>query len=182
MSTTATTPSQRPRGARLGIDVGRARVGVAASDPGGILATPVETLFRDPKKRFDQRIIVKQAVERGATLIYVGHPLNLQGEETASTLDAVQYAEQLRRLLDRNESGIEVRLVDERLSTVSASRDLHEAGRTTREQRSVIDQVAAVHILQHALDMEQSQGENIGRVVVMTETPQPTEGSAQSHE
>lgn len=182
MSTADTTRPHRRRGARLGIDVGRARVGVAASDPGGILATPVETLFRDPKKRFDQRIIVKQAVEREAVLIYVGHPLNLHGQETASTVDAVNYAEQLRRLLDKSGSEIEIRLVDERLSTVSASRDLHDVGRSTRDQRAVIDQVAAVHILQHALDMEQSQGENIGRVVTVSGTPQPTEGPAQPHE
>lgn len=182
MSTADVSRPRPRRGTRLGIDVGRARVGVAASDPGGILATPVETLVRDPKKRFDQRIILKQAVQREAVLIYVGYPLNLHGEETASTLDAVRYAEQLRTLLDKKGSDIEVRLVDERLSTVSATRDLHEAGRGSREHRAVIDQVAAVHILQHALDMEQSLGENIGRVVAVTGALEPTERPAQSHE
>lgn len=182
MNTAPASSPERRRGARLGIDVGRARVGVAASDPGGILATPVETLFRDPKKRFDQRIILKQAAQREVSLIYVGHPLNLQGKETASTRDAVDYAEQLRRLLNKGGSEIEVRLVDERLSTVSAARDLHEAGRSARDHRAVIDQAAAVQILQHALDMEQSQGENIGRVVTVTGAPPSTEGPAQSHE
>lgn len=154
------------RGVRLGVDVGRARVGLAAADPDGILATPVTTLKRDPKKRFDQRIILKEAMARGAVAVYVGHPVNLEGRPTASTEDAVRYAEDLAGLLQREGCPAEVRLIDERLSTVTAHRQLYEAGRSSRRHREVVDQVAAVQILQQALTVQQSQHKDVGRLVV----------------
>ncbi|WP_168199773.1 Holliday junction resolvase RuvX [Citricoccus sp. SGAir0253] len=155
------------RGVRLGVDVGRARVGLAASDPDGILATPVRTLRRDARRGSDRRQVVREALERDAVVVYVGHPVNLQGRPTASTEDAVGYAEDLAAELARAGSRAVVRLVDERLSTVTAHRQLHEAGRAGRSHREVVDQVAAVQILEQALDMQQSLQRDAGRPVVV---------------
>lgn len=155
------------RGARLGVDVGQARVGLAASDPDGILATPVRTLKRDTKKGFDRRLIVREALEREAVVVYVGLPVNLQGRSTASTQDAEQYAADLAVELRAAGSAARVNLVDERLSTVSAHRQLREAGRDTRSHRAVVDQVAAVQILEQALDMQQSLQRDAGRPVAL---------------
>ena len=137
----------------LGVDVGMARVGVAASDPDGMLATPVKTLKRDLKKDSDIAVLVKLAAERDVKQIFVGLPRSLSGGETASTTMARDYADELaNRLLAANLTA-EVRLVDERLTTVSAHRSLHNAGLDGRKHRSVIDQVAAVEILQQVLEM-----------------------------
>lgn len=155
------------RGVRLGVDVGQARVGLAASDPDGILATPVRTLKRDAKKGFDRRMIVREALERDAVVVYVGLPVNLQGRSTASTEDAVQYAQDLAGQLQAAGSSARVHLVDERLSTVSAHRQLREAGRDTRSHRDVVDQVAAVQILEQALNMQQSLQRDAGRPVAV---------------
>lgn len=155
------------RGVRLGVDVGQARVGLAASDPDGILATPVRTLKRDAKKGHDRRLIVREALQRDAVVVYVGLPVNLQGRSTASTEDAEQYAQDLAAALRAAGSGARVHLVDERLSTVSAHRQLREAGRDTRSHRAVVDQVAAVQILEQALDMQQSLQRDAGRPVVV---------------
>lgn len=145
------------RGVRLGIDVGRARVGVARCDPDGLLATPVETVPRD-----DASIarVVALAEEHGATEILVGLPLNLRGEDTASTADARQFAAAVAAASD-----LPVRLVDERLSTVSAHAALRDSGRSQRSSRSIVDQVAAVVLLQQALDVEKSTGRPPGTPV-----------------
>lgn len=136
-------------GVRLGIDVGRARIGVARSDLHGMLATPVATV-----KRGDGDIaeILKLAGEAEAVELVVGLPLSLSGGSTPSTDDAREFAGVLAA------SGIPTRLVDERLSTVSAHQALRANGRTAKNSRSVVDQVAAVIILQHALDSERSSG------------------------
>ncbi|WP_106813910.1 Holliday junction resolvase RuvX [Microbacterium timonense] len=142
--------SQWRRGTRLGIDVGRARIGVAKCDPDGLLATPVETVPRD-----DGSIarIVALADENAAIELLVGLPMNLKGEDTASTRDAREFAEALAAA-----SGLPVRLVDERLSTVSAHAALRSSGRSQRTSRTIVDQVAAVVLLQQALDVEKSTG------------------------
>lgn len=150
-------------GVRLGIDVGKARIGVARSDMHGMLATPVETVKREAAAGADIARIVAIAGELEAREVIVGLPLNLRGERTLSTEDAVGFAEKLATSL----AGIaEVRLVDERLSTVSAQGQLRQAGRKTKESRGVIDQAAAVVILQHALDVERNRHEAPGEVVV----------------
>ncbi|NLP85403.1 Holliday junction resolvase RuvX [Microbacterium sp. CFH 90308] len=138
------------RGVRLGIDVGKARVGVARCDPDGLLATPVETVPRD-----DGSVarIVALADEHAAVEVLVGLPLNMRGEDTASTADARAFASALAAA-----SVVPVRLVDERLSTVSAHAALRSSGRTQRSSRSIVDQVAAVVLLQQALDVEKSTG------------------------
>jgi putative Holliday junction resolvase len=145
------------RGVRLGIDVGKARVGVARCDPDGLLATPVETVTRD-----DAAVarVLTLAEEHSAMEILVGLPLNLLGEETASTTDARDFADALAVASSRP-----VRLVDERLSTVSAHAALRSAGRSQRSSRSIVDQVAAVVLLQQALDVEKSTGRPPGTPV-----------------
>ncbi|MFE5409742.1 Holliday junction resolvase RuvX [Microbacterium sp. NPDC056569] len=145
------------RGTRLGIDVGKARVGVAKCDPDGLLATPVETVPRD-----DGSVarIVALAEEYSAVELYVGLPLNMRGEDTASTQDARDFAAALAAA-----SGLPLRLVDERLSTVSAHAALRSSGRTQRSSRNIVDQVAAVVLLQQALDVEKSTGRPPGTPV-----------------
>ncbi|GAA2221938.1 Holliday junction resolvase RuvX [Herbiconiux moechotypicola] len=156
-------------GVRIGIDVGKARIGVARTDLHGMLATPVETVPRSPEgDRTDLARIVSIAAELDALEFVVGLPLAMSGSETASTQDARGFAERLAA-----ESDIPVRLVDERLTTVSAQSALHRSGRTTKNSRSVIDQVAAVILVQHALDSERSSGRPAGALLI----PNPGEGS-----
>lgn len=134
-------------GVRLGVDVGTVRIGVARSDLHGMLATPVETVTRGDS---DTQRVLTLASELEAIEIVVGLPLALSGRETASTDDARSFAMALAA------TGIPVRLVDERLSTVSANAAIRTSGRSQKQARSVIDQVAAVIILQHALDHERA--------------------------
>jgi putative Holliday junction resolvase len=151
---------------RLGVDVGTARVGVARSDPHGTLATPVETLAR----RDDVIAGIRRLINEHAVIeVVVGLPLALSGSETASTVDARVMAEAIAEALP-----VPVRLVDERLTTVTAARGLREAGRTSKNSRSVVDQAAAVILLQHALDLERASGNPPGALVEPHES-QPAE-------
>jgi len=144
-------------GVRIGVDAGKARVGVSTCDRDGLLATPVVTLSRGDDTIDELRRLVE---EHGAMEVVVGLPLSLRGDDTASTADARLLAADLAKRLD-----VPVRLVDERLSTVSAQRALHQSGRTVKASRPVIDQVAAVIILQNALDFERSAGRPPGTIV-----------------
>lgn len=146
-------------GTRLGIDVGTVRIGVARSDPHAILATPVGTVLRGDDAVANVAKILRdiEAIE-----VVVGLPLALSGSRTASTQDAVSFAGQLASATDTP-----VRLVDERLSTVSAQQALHSTGRNTRTSRPVIDQVAATIILQHALDVERLSGNPPGELLAL---------------
>ena len=150
-------------GVRVGVDVGTARIGISRCDPRGMLATPVETVRRGAG---DIARIRQIAVESDAVELVVGLPLALSGRSTASTADARAFAAQLaaQRIAP-------VRLVDERLSTVAAQGALRASGRNTRNSRSVVDQVAAVIILQHALDFERSALSPPGAVVDPDEGP-----------
>ena len=145
-------------GVRLGIDVGTVRVGVARSDPQGMLAFPVATV---PRGDGDIREILRQATELEAIEAIVGLPLALSGGDTASTADARGFASRLAAAAPH----LDVRLVDERLTTVSAHQALRASGRNSRSSRPVVDQVAAVIILQHALDGERSGGSRPGTPV-----------------
>lgn len=144
-------------GTRLGVDVGRARVGVAVSDPHGLLATPLETVPRDD--RVIARLLAL-AAEHAAIELVVGLPLSLSGADTPSTRDSRDIAAALAAA-----GAVPVRLVDERLTTVSAHSALRASGRSSRGSRPVIDQVAAVIILQHALDAERGGGSPPGVAV-----------------
>ncbi|MGO3146547.1 MAG: Holliday junction resolvase RuvX [Leucobacter sp.] len=149
-------------GVRLGVDVGKARIGIARSDPHGMLATPIETVKRDLEGNSDVSRIGALVAEYDAFELIVGLPLNMQGERTLSTQDAELFA---IKLANQFAGRVDVRLVDERLSTVSAQGQLRQAGRKTKESRGVIDQAAAIVILQHALDVERSQGAAPGTLV-----------------
>jgi len=155
-------------GARLGIDVGRARIGVARCDGGALLAVPVETVPRAVEgDDADVRRILAIAEEFEAIELVVGNPLSLSGQPTPSTDDAVTFAARLATASpDRP-----VRLVDERLSTVSAQQALRASGKKAKQQRPIVDQVAAVIILQHAIDAERASGHAPGRTLDTDEGP-----------
>ncbi|MGV8896554.1 MAG: Holliday junction resolvase RuvX [Rhodoglobus sp.] len=148
-------------GVRLGVDVGKVRIGVARSDLHGMLATPVETV---PRGSGDLARIADIVRDIEASEIVVGLPIALSGRDTPSTGDARDFAREIARTI-----ALPVRLVDERLSTVSANSALRASGRNAKNSRSVVDQVAAVIILQHALDFERSAGSPPGVVVDTTE-------------
>lgn len=144
------------RGVRLGVDVGRARVGVARSDPDGLLAVPVATLPR--AEALEKLMAMVQEYE--ALEVIVGLPISLGGGNTASTTDAREFAEELAEKVS-----VPVRLVDERLSTVSAQQMLSRGGTEARKQRQIVDQASAVIILQHSLDQESRSGAAPGILV-----------------
>ncbi|MGY1618406.1 Holliday junction resolvase RuvX [Geodermatophilus sp. SYSU D00691] len=144
-------PRPARRGRVLGIDVGTVRVGVALSDATGTLASPLETVKR-AKDGSDLDRIAALVAEHEVTEVVVGEPRHLSGASGASAEDAATYS---RALADRIGS-VPLHHVDERLSTVTAANSLREAGRDSRAQRSVIDQAAAVVILQHFLDSRRS--------------------------
>ncbi|WP_168581226.1 Holliday junction resolvase RuvX [Gephyromycinifex aptenodytis] len=141
-------------GVRIGIDVGSVRVGVARSDPAGILATPVVTLARDDEADADIRQLAELVQELGAIEVIVGLPRTLAGQDGPAAVAAREYA----RRVSVQVKPVAVRLVDERLTTVDAHRALHASGRAGRRHREVVDQTAAVLILQAALDEEELRG------------------------
>ncbi|WP_369052272.1 Holliday junction resolvase RuvX [Kineococcus terrestris] len=148
-------------GVRLAVDVGSVRVGLAACDPAGVIASPVRTLARDERRGSDVAEVAAEARERGAVEVVVGLPLSLDGGEGPAAQRALAYAGRVAAAV----APVPVRLVDERLSTVDAHRALHAAGRRERDFRAVVDQVAAVVLLQAALDVERTSGRPPGRVV-----------------
>jgi putative Holliday junction resolvase len=178
--TEAAVPGVYPQGVKLGVDVGTVRVGVAVCDRDGILATPLRTLTRNVKKNTDVRILANLAVELGAVEIFVGLPRTMKGEEHASARMATEYAKLLVSKLSEAGSCLPVRLIDERLSTVTAHRELHQAGMSSRDHRKVVDQVAAAGILQHAIDMQKARGTEVGTRVYAESAPGPTGGGAQT--
>lgn len=145
-------------GRRLGIDVGTVRVGVALSDPEGILATPLTTLSRDQRSGADLERLAGLVVEHEVVEVVVGLPRTLAGRHGAASAAAQEYAAALARLV----APVPVRLADERLSTVAATRSLRAAAVPGRRQRAVVDQAAAVHILQSWLDGARSGGPGWG--------------------
>jgi putative pre-16S rRNA nuclease len=142
------------RGRRLGIDVGSVRIGVATSDPDGILATPVETVARDRRNKTGRHLrrLAQLVNELEAVEVVVGLPRTLADRTGRSAQDAIDLAE----LLARRIAPTPVRLADERLTTVSAQRSLREAGVRAKGQRAMIDQAAAVGILQSWLDQRRA--------------------------
>jgi putative holliday junction resolvase len=154
-------------GVRLGVDVGTVRVGVARTDPGALVVVPVETLARDAAGRRDLDRIVDLVREFDALEVVVGLPRTLRGNEGSAAEAARRYATAIARRI----APVGVRLVDERLSTVSAHRTLHDAGVRGRRHRPVVDQVAAVVILESALDAERASGQAPGALVVPDPLP-----------
>lgn len=150
--------SDSSRGRRLGVDVGKVRVGVAVSDPDGILATPVATVPRDLRAEpdaipGDMAEIARLVVDNAVVQIIVGLPVQLSGAEGAAAIDIRAYAERLAKAV----RPVPIALADERMSTVVATRRLTERGVRGRRQRAVVDQAAAVEILQSWLDAQRRQ-------------------------
>lgn len=145
-------------GVRLGIDPGDARIGVARSDPSGVLATPVETVRRG---QGDLRRLRRILEEEGAVEVVVGLPRSLGGGEGPAAAKAREFA----RSLARQVAPVPVRLCDERLTTVSAEAMLRDRGKKGAKRRAVVDQAAAVVILQNALDTERTRGVPPGEIV-----------------
>lgn len=154
------------RGRRLGVDVGDARIGVASCDPDGLIATPVETVTAGPQSIAR---LVALAQEYEVLEVVVGLPLGMSGREGPAAVKVRGYANELATALSVSLPGVSVRLIDERLSTVAGQAQLHASGRTAKSSRAVIDQAAAVVILQSAIDAEKSRGSAPGEVVCVTE-------------
>jgi putative holliday junction resolvase len=135
-------------GVWIAVDVGSVRVGIARSDPRGVLAVPVTTLARDPDGGRDIGELAGLVAEYEAVGVVVGLPRTLAGAEGAAARIARDYGDQVAARI----APIPVRFVDERLTTVSAQRKLHQGGVRGAAGRAVIDQAAAVELLQHWLD------------------------------
>jgi putative Holliday junction resolvase len=145
-------------GSRLGVDVGDVRIGVARCDPSGLIATPVETVARG---KGDLARLRALAEEEGAVEVVVGFPRSLSGREGPAAAKVREFATALSGVLDP----VPVRLCDERLSTVTAEAVLRDRGKKGQKRRAVVDQAAAVVILQNALDTERSTGRAPGEIV-----------------
>jgi putative holliday junction resolvase len=144
-------------GVRLAVDVGSARIGVATSDPGGLLASPLTTV---PRGQGDLDSLVGLAIGHEVIEVIVGLPTGLSGREGAAAAGARQFAGTLAARL----APIPVRLVDERFTTVIAHDALRRGGRDSRDRRSVVDQTAAALLLQGALDRERLTGRPAGEI------------------
>ena len=137
---------ERPVDRILGLDVGDRRVGVAVSDELGLTAQPVLTLVRK-NRRQDLSSLARLIRKYGCARVVVGNPLYMSGDVSPQALKAQDFAHALHL-----QTGVEVTLWDERLSTTEAHRHLDTVGRVPSTRRAVIDQVAAVLILQSFLD------------------------------
>ena len=146
------------RGRRLGVDVGDARIGVAVSDPDGILATPVETVAAGPSAigRLAALVLEHEVLE-----CVVGLPMGLSGREGPAAVKVRGFCAELAEAIDP----VPIRLFDERMTTVSADAMLRHSGRSARGKRSIIDQAAATVILQTALEAERTRGSAPGESV-----------------
>jgi putative holliday junction resolvase len=138
-------------GVRVGVDVGDVRIGIAQSDPSGLIATPVETV---PRGVGDLARIQTLVAERAAIEVVVGLPRSLSGGEGPAAVKVRQFAREVAAAV----APVAVRLCDERLSTVTAEAVLRGQGKKGQKRRAVVDQAAAVVILQNALDTERSSG------------------------
>lgn len=142
----------------MAVDVGQARIGLAISDFHGILASPLATVQANDDVSFVCSEIMNIAERDGELLeIYVGIPINLQGKSTASTHSALSFAETLA-----NQTSTPVYLLDERMTTSLAIAQLKEVGKSQKDARSTIDQMAAVAILEYALTLEKQSGQQPG--------------------
>ena len=135
------------RGRRIAFDYGDVRIGVATSDADSIICSPLTTLKSSDKsllKSINEIFLDIQPIQ-----IFVGRPALLSGKDGAATDKAIAFADLLRGITD-----IEVIMVDERLSTVSAARNLRESGRNAKDSKESIDMAAAIGILEFAIDLE----------------------------
>jgi putative Holliday junction resolvase len=145
------------RGSRLAIDVGTVRIGLAVSDPDSILSTPLPALIRSKLLAETLQEILSLITDNGVVEVFIGDPLSLSGSETESTKDARQFANQLAEL-----TSVPVRLVDERLTTVTASSKLRLNGLNAKAAKGLIDSASAVEILEQALNISKQFGKPAG--------------------
>jgi putative holliday junction resolvase len=135
------------RGRRIAFDYGDVRIGVATSDADSIICSPLTTLKSSDKSLL--KSIAEILLEIQPIQIFVGRPALLSGKDGVATDKAVAFADVLRGITE-----IEVIMIDERLSTVSAARNLREAGKSAKDSKDSIDMAAAVGILEFAIDLE----------------------------
>jgi putative Holliday junction resolvase len=135
------------RGRRIAFDYGDVRIGVAISDPDSILCSPLTTLKATDKNLDSQ--LSQIFIENEPVQIFVGRPALLSGHDGVASEKAHLFADQLRAITD-----IPVHLVDERMSTISAARNLRDSGKNAKDSKGSIDMAAAVAILEFALDLE----------------------------
>ena len=135
------------RGRRIAFDYGDVRIGVATSDADSIICSPLTTLKSSDKSLL--KSIAEIFLEIQPIQIFVGRPALLSGKDGVATEKAVAFADVLRGITE-----IEVIMIDERLSTVSAARNLREAGKSAKDSKDSIDMAAAVGILEFAIDLE----------------------------
>jgi len=153
------------QGVRLAVDVGSVRVGVARSDPGGILASPLTVLPAGRGRgRAEHDELARLAASSAAIEVIVGLPTSLSGKEGAAAADARNFAAGLAERL----APVPVRLVDERFTTTSAHDALRRGGKDARARRQVVDAAAAAVLLQAALDSERQTGRPPGQLVAST--------------
>ncbi len=145
-------------GVRLGVDVGSVRVGIARSDPGGTLASPLQTVTAGPDA---VPAVARLATENEAVEVVVGLAVSLSGHEGTAAADGRAFATALAARL----APVPVRLVDERFTTVLAHEALRRGGRDSRARRSSVDTAAAALLLQGALESERTTGEPAGQLV-----------------
>jgi putative holliday junction resolvase len=145
-------------GVRLGIDVGSVRIGVARSDPAGVLASPLGTVARGAG---DLDELASITAETEPVEVVVGLAVGLRGTEGPAAADGRAFAAALADRL----APVPVRLVDERFTTVLAHAALRQGGRDSRARRRVVDRAAAAVVLQGALDAERATGQPAGQLV-----------------
>ncbi len=147
-------------GVRLGIDVGSVRIGVARSDPGGLLASPLDTVGRGTG---DLAELARLAAAHEAMEIIVGLPIGLRGNEGKAAADGRAFATALAAKV----APVPVRMVDERFTTVLAHAALQQGGHGSRQRRQTVDKAAAALLLQGALDSERATGDPAGALVAV---------------
>lgn len=145
-------------GVRVGIDIGSVRIGVARSDPAGVLASPLETVRRG---RGDLAELAQIAADSEAIEVVVGLAVGLRGSEGPAARDGRAFASALAQRL----APMPVRLVDERFTTVLAHAALQQGGLDSRARRASVDKAAAAVVLQGALDSERATGQPAGQLV-----------------
>jgi putative Holliday junction resolvase len=138
------------RGRRIAFDYGDARIGVAVSDPDSILSSPLSTLKATDKNLFTSIIAIFQEIE--PVQIFVGRPALLSGDSGSASEKAEEFAKKLTEITD-----VEIVMVDERMSTISAARSLREAGRNAKDSKSSIDMAAAIAILDFGIELQKSK-------------------------
>lgn len=138
------------RGRRIAFDYGDVRIGVAVSDPDSILCSPLTTLIATDKKLLAQILELINQID--PVQIFVGNPALLSGKDGQASEKALSFAQQLRTVTD-----LEVVMVDERMSTISAARNLRESGKNAKESKESIDMAAAIAILEFGIELQKSR-------------------------